>query len=149
MAQLKAPSVCATVFSKRQVDSSYSTVDNIAKYSFNKRLLEAKHHAMVELSAIDLGDQFAETICCLAKHVQSVAVKLKAFASRSTVSPADCHDVDRMMANSSSTADRCLSRFGDRCGYLSLPSHTKVFDNELLDVLLANAAFKLKYGTDQ
>jgi hypothetical protein len=136
-------------FQKRLIDSSYQVTDNSQKFTFSLRLAEAMDHMLRELSALNGTRQFSVTCYFLAKRILDACSKMKAYASRAAAHSADLSSLEQVR----STADRVCSDLHSSLlasvAYLQLPTDSSVYGNELLDLLLANAAFKLKYNTDQ
>lgn len=136
-------------FQKRLIDSSYQAIDNSQKFTFSLRLAQAMDHMLRELSALDGTGQFSVTCYFLGKRILDACSKLKAYASRAAAHSADLSSLEQIQ----STADRVCADLHSRLlasvAYLHLPADSSVYGNELLDLLLANAAFKLKYNADQ
>lgn len=138
-----------TQFQKRVIDSSYRVIDNDQKFTFSLRLAEAMHHMLRELASLDGTGEFSVTCYFLAKCTLDCCSKLTAYASRALANSADLNSMEQIRSTADTVYGDLRSRLGASVAYLHLPVDSSVYSNELLDILLAKAAFKLKYSTDQ
>ena len=146
--EVKIPSVSLTKFQKKVVDLGFEFIDNSQKFMFNKRLAEAKLEILSQLRTTDNKGQFAIVSAMLARNIVQVCDRLLAFSRSQALSSAVVQQVAAIQTSASQILGPLTSSPGVLPGYSNLPSSTKVFDNELLDILISNAAFKLKYETD-
>lgn len=139
---VQAPAVSLSRFVKKRVDGSYENVDNKQKFLFNKRLVEAKLQVVFDLARYNDKEQLSLPTVYLAKDILDTIQRMLRFSPKDTELSTQQRSVEALLQatlHSITLAPKFISESG----------RTQVGGNQILDLLLASAAFKLKYKTDE
>lgn len=147
--EVKAPSVNLSRFQKRVIDSSFEVIDNFQKFKFNQRLAEAKLYVLKSLKTFNDQGLFSPICLNLAKNIVHICERLQIFSRTNPIGTNESNRISSILTSAQQELSSMASASIGIHPYASLPSSSKVYENELLDLMLANAAFKLKYDTDQ
>lgn len=147
--EVKAPMISLNRFQKKSIDSSFETIDNLEKYLFNQRLVETKLFVLKNLRNFDSKGQFTAACINLAKNIIELCEKLQNYTRINSFNHIATQNIASTLASAQHELNLMVSANLNIPPYANLKSHTIVFENQLLDILLSNSAFKLKYETDQ
>lgn len=101
------------------------------------------------LRKYDEKGQYTVASAVLAKNIMQVCDRLQQFTRFQPLPAASVQKTSNMLSAATQVLNSITSSGVSLPVYVSLPGSTRVYDNDLQDILMASAAFKLKYDTDQ
>jgi hypothetical protein len=134
---------------KRHIDSSFERIDNVQKYLFNRRLLEVRNKVLFDLAAFNDKGQHALSIIFLARAVLENVELLVGAIGLAQNQREERQELIGIKATVENLHRAVLHSLRVQPRFLSHSGRSKVAGNEILDLLLAKAAFVLKYETDE
>ena len=142
-----------STFDKTNIDPSYQQITNLSKYQFTRRLTELKLKVIQDLAQHNDAGQHAACLVFMIRDLREQCHKLKQAAS-SLRQEVDLHreqsDLQRWTAQVSSLEQICLGQISPQPRFLNHSgSRVLASGNSILDILMANSAYKLKYQSDQ
>lgn len=142
-----------STFEKTKIDQLYENIDNLARYQFCKRLTQVKVKVILDLAQYNEQGQHAGCLVFMIRDVRAQVHKLLAAISllrQQLDAQTEQTDCNRIQDAVGSLEQVCLKQLVPQPAYLS-HSGNKVLGsgNTIIDILMGNSAYKLKYETDQ